>query len=312
MTILLKEKDVQSMLNFKDAYDIMKEAFSLLHQKMAVNTKRVRTSFHGTVLTYQSGGLDQYLGFKVFIKGAFFSMLFNDSGDLLLLAEADLLSRIRTGSLSVLVSDYLANREYSTVGIIGLGKQGKYQVKAFHELKKGIKIKTLSKEKTEEEIKKIKEEGIDVERAKDYKDACDADVIVTVTNSKDPFVKFEYLKKGTHINALGSNLPERVELYPDVLKNANIIVVEDILQAKEEAGDLIMAERMNMLDWNKVKVLSDVIGGSVKRERDEDITVFKSMGIGLEDVAIMKLLYEKAKKYGIGNEIDIRGKWPLV
>lgn len=300
------------MLNFKDAYDVMKEAFSLLHQKMAVNTKRVRTSFHGTVLTYQSGGLDQYLGFKVFVKGAFFSMLFNDSGDLLLLAEADLLSRIRTGALSVLVSDYLANREYSTVGIIGLGKQGKYQVKAFHELKKGIKIKTLSKEKTEEEIKKIKEEGIDVERAKDYKDACDADVIVTVTNSKDPFVKFEYLKKGTHINALGSNLPERVELYPDVLKNANIIVVEDILQAKEEAGDLIMAERMNMLDWNKVRLLSDVIGGSVKRERNEDITVFKSMGIGLEDVAIMKLLYEKAKKYGIGSEIDIRGKWPLV
>lgn len=312
MTILLKENDVQKMLNFKDAYDVMKEAFSLLHQKMAVNTKRVRTSFHGTVLTYQSGGLDQYLGFKVFVKGAFFSMLFNDSGDLLLLAEADLLSRIRTGALSVLVSDYLANREYSTVGIIGLGKQGKYQVKAFHELKKGIKIKTLSKEKTEEEIKKIKEEGIDVERAKDYKDACDADVIVTVTNSKDPFVKFEYLKKGTHINALGSNLPERVELYPDVLKNANIIVVEDILQAKEEAGDLIMAERMNMLDWNKVRLLSDVIGGSVKRERNEDITVFKSMGIGLEDVAIMKLLYEKAKKYGIGSEIDIRGKWPLV
>jgi len=300
------------MLNFKDAYDAIKEAFILQYHKMATNTRRVRTSFHGSVLTYQSGGLDQYLGFKVFIKGTFFSMLFIDSGEPVLLAEADLFSRIRTGVLSVLASDYLARPNYTTVGIIGLGKQGKYQVKAFHELKKGIKIKVMSKERTEEEIKKIREEGIDVERAKDYKDACNADVVVTVTNSKDPFVKYEFLNKGTHINALGSNLPERVELYPEVLKNANLIVVEDIDQAKEEAGDLIMAEKMNMLDWNKVKILAEVIGGNVKREKEDEITVFKSMGIGLEDVAVMKLLYEKAKKYGIGSEIDIRGKWPVV
>ena len=303
---------MQKILNFKDAYEALKEAFALQYQKLATNTKRVRTSFHGSVLTYQSGGLDQYLGFKVFIKGTFFSMLFNDSGEPLLLAEADLFSRIRTGALSVLASDYLAKANYTTVGIIGLGKQGKYQVKAFHELKQGIKIKVLSKEKTEEEIKKIKEEGIDVERAKDYKDVCNADVIVTITNSKNPFVKYEFLNKGTHINAFGSNLPERVELYPDVLKNADLIVVEDIDQAREEAGDLIMAEKMNMLDWNKVKLFAEVIGGNVKRKSEEEITIFKSMGIGLEDVAVMKLLYEKAKKYGIGSEINIRGKWPVA
>ncbi|WP_369610936.1 ornithine cyclodeaminase family protein [Sulfurisphaera javensis] len=303
---------MQKILNFKDSYETVKEAFLLLYQKLATNTKRVRTSFHGSVLTYQSGGIEHYLGFKVFVKGTFFSMLFNDSGDPLLMAEADLITRIRTGAISVLASDYLAKRDYNTVGIIGLGKQGKFQVKAFYELKPGIKIKVFSKERLEEELKKIEEEGIKVEKAKDYKDVCNADVIVTITNSKDPFLKYEFLNRGTHINALGSNLPERVELYPEVIKNSSLIVVEDKDQAKEEAGDLIMAEKMNMLDWNKVKTLAEVIAGVVKRNSEDDITVFKSMGIGLEDVAVLKLLYEKAKKYGLGSEIDIRGKWYLV
>ncbi|HII75155.1 TPA: ornithine cyclodeaminase family protein [Sulfurisphaera tokodaii] len=311
MVLLLREHEVLKILNFKDAYDALKNSFILLYQKLATNTKRVRTLFHGSVLTYQAGGLDHYLGFKVFIKGTFFSMLFDDSGEPLLLAESDLITRIRTGAISVLASDFLARSSYSVVGIIGLGKQGKYQVKAYYELKPGVKIKVFSKEKLEEEARKIIQEGIKVEKAKDYKDVCNADVIVTVTNSKDPFIKYEFLNKGTHINALGSNLPERVELYPEVLKNASIIAVEDLEQAKEEAGDLIMAEKMNMLDWNKVKPISEIIAGKVRRNSEDELTVFKSMGIGLEDVAILKLLYEKAKKYGIGSEIDIGGKWSL-
>lgn len=64
-----------------------------------------------------------------------------------------------------------------------------------------------------------------------------------------------------------------------------------------------------MLDWNKVVLISDVINGKVGRKSDDEITIFKSTGIGLEDVATMKLLYEKAKKYGLGVEIDLRGKW---
>ncbi|MCG2909391.1 MAG: ornithine cyclodeaminase family protein [Sulfolobaceae archaeon] len=308
MALLLREEEVERLLNFEEVRDILHNAFKALGEKMAVNSKRVRTSFHGSVLTYQSGGFDRYLGFKAFVKGSFLSILYDENGEILLIAESDLLTRIRTGAISVLASD-LIKKSYETVSIIGLGRQGKYQVKAFRELKPGVNIKVFSKEKLDSEVKVLEREGINVIRAKDYRDACKADVIVTITNSKDPFVKLEFLEKGTHINAMGSNLPERVELFPEVLKASSLIVVEDIEQAREEAGDLILASKMNMLDWNKVYQFSDVVLGKISRTSVDDITVFKSMGIGLEDVAVLKLLYEKAKKYGVGTEINIRGKW---
>ena len=309
MAILLREDEVLRALNYKEAYEALVEAFKNLHSGLASNTKRVRTSYHGSVLTYQAGGLDHYLGFKVFIKGSFFSLLFDESGELLMLAEADLLTRIRTGVISVIAADYL-KKNYSTVTVIGLGKQGQFQVKSFYELKKGVTIKVYSKEKLEAEAERLIKDGINVVKAKDYKDACkDAEVIVTITNSKDPFLKLEFLGKGVHINAMGSNLPERVELFPEVLKASSLVAVEDVDQAKEEAGDLILADKMKMLDWSKVVPLSAVISGNEGRKSEDEITVFKSLGIGLEDVAVMKILYEKAKKLGLGTEITVRGKW---
>jgi len=310
LAILLREVDVEKLVNFKDIYDSLERAFKYLSNKNASNTKRIRTIFHGSVMTYQAGAFDNYLGFKVFVKGTYLGVLYSLDGDIVLVVEADLLSRIRTGILSVLVSDYLAKKNYTSVGIIGLGKQGEFQVKSFNELKKGVTIRAISKEKTDKNIKRLQSQGLNVIPAKDYKELCStSEVIVTITSSKDPFLKLEFLNHGTHINALGSNLPERAELFPEVIKASSLIAVEDLEQAKEEAGDLILAEKMKMLDWNKVVLISDVINGKVGRKSDDEITIFKSTGIGLEDVATMKLLYEKAKKYGLGVEIDLRGKW---
>jgi ornithine cyclodeaminase (EC 4.3.1.12) len=310
MALLLRENDVEKVLNYREVYDSLVRAFKQLNSGLAANTKRVRTSYHGSVLTYQAGGIDSYLGFKVFLKGSFISMLFDENGELLLITEADLLTRIRTGVISVIAADYLAKPSYSHITVIGLGRQGQFQVRAFHELKKGVTIKVFSKEKLELEVKQLLKDGFNVIKAKDYKDACkDAEVIVTVTNSKDPFLKSEFLEKGVHVNTMGSNLPERVELFPEVLKVASLIVVEDLQQAKEEAGDLILADKMKMLDWDKVVPISSVIDGQIKRKSEDEITVFKSLGIGLEDVAVMKVLYEKAKKIGLGTEIVVRGRW---
>ncbi len=108
---------------------------------------------------------------------------------------------------------------------------------------------------------------------------------------------------------MGSNIPERVEAFPELIKASSIIVVEDIEQALEEAGDLILAKKMGMLDESKLVTLSSVIAGKVEKKKDDDISIFKSTGVGLEDVAVMKVLYEKAKKQGIGKEIEVKGVW---
>jgi ornithine cyclodeaminase/alanine dehydrogenase-like protein (mu-crystallin family) len=310
LTIILKEEEVNEILNYHQAYNSLKEAFVALDNKIAVNYKRVRTSFGGATLSYQSGGINGYLGFKSFIRGNFISLLFSTSGELLLIAESDRMSQIRTASLSVLASDYLKG-EYSTVGIIGLGKQGLAQVEAFYNLKSvDINVYSRTTARVNQSTEILKSEGINVKVMPSYKELClNSDVIVTVTSSRDPFLKLDYLKKGSHINLMGSNLAERVEAFPEVIKAASIIAVEDIDQANEEAGDLILADKMKMLDRSKLVLFSNIITRKIQRYNKDDITIFKSVGIGLEDVSILKFIFEEAKKRGLGKEMELRGIW---
>lgn len=310
MAILLKENEVASSLTFKDAYEALREAFLLLHNKMAINTERVRTSFSGVTLTYQAGAEQNYLGFKTYLKGNFISMLFNSIGELLLIAEADRLTQVRTGALAVLASDYI-KRDYSSVGIIGLGKQGLAHVEAFYALKPGISIVAFSRssERIERANKILNSEGIKVKIANSYKDVFQSvEVVASVTSAKDPFIKLEYIRDKTHVNLMGSNLPERVEAFPEVIKAADVIVVEDVKQALDEAGDLILAKKMGMLDESKIVPLSSIIAEGIKK-KDLKLSIFKSTGIGLEDVAVMKRLYEKVKEMKIGREIEVKGVW---
>ena len=309
MALLLSEKDVARALTFRDAYEAIKEAFSMEDRGLAVNTQRVRTLFRGTAMTYQAAALGDYFGFKTFISRAFMGALFRSDGELLLLTASDYLTRVRTGALAVLASDYLKG-QYSEVCVVGLGRQGSFAVKAFNELKG---VKPLVSAKTEQGVKvglenlgAIKAEGRVV---KVQECVSSADVVTTVTNSKEPFVKLESLRPGSHVNAMGSNLPERAELFPEVLKNASLIAVEDVQQAMSEAGELILARKLGMLDEGKVVPFSSVVSGKNGRRSDGDLTVFKSVGIGLIDVAVMVRLLELANKYGLGKEVSLSLKW---
>ncbi|WP_342701497.1 ornithine cyclodeaminase family protein [Metallosphaera sedula] len=300
---------MNSLLSFKDAYDALREAFILEDNKKAVNTKRIRTSFSGSTLTYQAGAMEGYIGFKTYIRGNFVSLLFSGDGELLMISEADRLSLLRTGALSVLASDII-RRDYSSVGIVGLGKQGIAQVEAFHSLKPGLKIMgyTRSQEREARAKEALSKMGIRLETVPNLKDLVSrVEVVVTITTATSPILKLDYLKERAHINAMGSNLPERVELFPEVIKASKIVAVEDKKQAKEEAGDLILAEKMGMMDWNKLVTLSELVSGKVSVE--SGLTIFKSVGIGLEDVSVMKRLYLKAKDKGAGTKLEVRGKW---
>ncbi len=311
LALLIREVDVNSTLTYPMAYSAMREAFEFLDKKMAVNSRRMRTSILGSTLTYQAGGFREYLGYKTFVNGTFMSTLFSKDGEILSMIESDRLTQIRTGALSVLASD-LTVRSYSSVGIIGLGKQGLAQVEAFHELKPEVKINvfTRNQDRLNNALKYLQGKGIKVVPT-DMKTLCkNSEVVVTITRAKDPFLKLDYLNKGTHVNAMGSNIPEKSELYPEVVKSSSMIVVEDLEMALEEAGDLILSKKMGMLDESKIVAISSLISGKVKGMREEgSITLFKSVGIGLEDVAVMSALYEKVKSKGNALELEVSGRW---
>jgi len=159
-----------------------------------------------------------------------------------------------------------------------------------------------------EELKKY---NYNVEVVESYMRACDADVISTATSSKEPFLRPEWIKVGTHINLIGSNVVSRAEAFPETIGMASLVVTDLKEQAMFESGDLIRAVEKGFLKWDSVRELWEVVLGNVKRVRDDEITIFKSHGIALWDVALAKKIYEKAVKRGIGFEIELKGQWNI-
>jgi len=130
----------------------------------------------------------------------------------------------------------------------------------------------------------------------------DADIVITSTNSREPVLCGEWLKPGTHVNAVGANRVEARELDYDVVRRSAFLCVDSIKQAMLEAADLIAPIEGGITSWDNICELSDVAAGKLKgRVSDDDITLFKSLGIALEDVAVGTWVYERAVELRVGN-----------
>jgi ornithine cyclodeaminase/alanine dehydrogenase-like protein (mu-crystallin family) len=134
----------------------------------------------------------------------------------------------------------------------------------------------------------------------------DADVVVAATTAKDPVVRGEWLKPGCHVNAIGANRAEVREADDEAIRRSTFIAVDSKEQAQAEGGDLIEPVAHGILSWDRVRELGDVVAGKARgRVRSEDITLFKSLGIAIEDVAVGALVYERARDRGIGRTIPL-------
>ena len=144
--------------------------------------------------------------------------------------------------------------------------------------------------------------------AQDAKSAVEqADVITTITGSAVPVFDGRWLRPGVHINAAGSNFANKRELDTVAVKRADKIVADDVAVARIESGDLLAAEAEAGLDWGAVQPLAQVVAGKVAgRTSPEEVTLFESQGIGLEDLAAACRVLDLARKRGVGIEIPIR------
>jgi ornithine cyclodeaminase/alanine dehydrogenase-like protein (mu-crystallin family) len=120
-----------------------------------------------------------------------------------------------------------------------------------------------------------------------------ADIVVTATNAAKPVLLNAWLTPGTHVNAMGANAAARREVDGDIVLRASLVVTDDIAQAKMEAGEFIDLAKAGQLDWSKVTPLHALIGTRAKRG-EQDITLFKSLGVGLEDAAVASVIYDRA------------------
>jgi ornithine cyclodeaminase/alanine dehydrogenase-like protein (mu-crystallin family) len=321
MPLLLTEAQVTQLLTMPDAVRAVEEAFRDLGQGNAINRPRQRVRAPNGMMHVMPAGMPArgYLGLKYYSgfrpKTRFwFHLLDANNGDLLCVMQADRLGQQRTGAASGVATKFLAREDASSVGIIGTGWQAASQLEAIAVVRNGKLRIAKCYSRDESRRKSFAKEmtaklGIEVRAVETARDAVrDADILVTATGSREPVLLGDWLAPGTHINAVGSNRADAREIDDAVLSRATFICVDSVEQSKIESGDLILPTERGLLSWDRVNELSDVVAGKIQRkprENRDDITLFKSIGIALEDVAVGAWVYARAREQGVGKQIEL-------
>jgi alanine dehydrogenase len=286
----LSEADVQELLPVAECVGLMRRTFEALAEGRAQNQPRRRLILEsGSVLHSMAGAFHNYFGTKFYSTnpryGAHFYFVLYDAktAQPLAMMEANHLGQIRTGAASGYATDLLSRPEARTVGIIGSGFQARTQLEAVRSVRNIETVRVWSR--SEEKRRAFAEENgaIAVDSAEEA--VRGAEIVVTATNSKDPVIEDAWIHAGTMINAMGSNIATRRELPSELVRRANLIAVDSLEQAHIEAGDLLLADC-----WSNVVELQDV----QEQYDPAKITIFKSLGLGVEDVAAGAFLYERA------------------
>ncbi len=215
--------------------------------------------------------------------------------------EADKLGQLRTGAASGVAAKYLARDGAASLGVIGCGWQAASQIACIRTAVPTIEQVTVYCRNAERLADFCRENGC--EPAETHREAADADVVVTVTTSKDPVLRGEWLREGALVCAVGANDPVRRELDNAVLERAAFVCCDSREQSKLESGDLIEPVDRGVLDWLEVHELQQVVSGELEgRATESDIVVFKSNGIAAWDLAAGARVVELARERGIGVE----------
>lgn len=306
--LFLTEDEVRRLLPMDECVRAMRETFEALGAGTGINQSRRRLFLPtGSVLHSMAGAVGNYFGTKFYsvnVKhGAhFFFMLFDAAtAQPLALMESNYLGQIRTGAVTGYATDVIARPAANSVGIIGSGFQARSQLEAILQVRAIQKAFVYSRNEARREAfandccAAFKIPVTAMETAAEA--VRHADIVVTATYSKDPVVEDEWIRPGTHVNAIGSNNARRRELPGSLIARAGLIVVDSIEQAKMEAGDLLLA--WSEADWNTPRLveLKDAAGA---HWAPNDVTVFKSNGLGVEDVAAGAFVYEKAREAHVG------------
>jgi alanine dehydrogenase len=304
--LYLSEKEVASLLTPADAIVAVEACFERLARGEVENRPRVRQKADGGAFAVMSA-VDHTLrlaGVKSYAwvpSGTpFVVCLFDlERGELAAVIEADKLGQLRTGAASAVAAKYLAREGAASLGVLGCGWQAESQVLCIREAVPTIE-RVVAYCRTEKNLarfcKKLK-----AEPGETHRDAGEQDVVVTVTTSRDPVLRGDWLNPGALVCAVGANDRRARELDNAVLESASFVCCDSTEQAKLESGDLIEPIEQGVLDWLEVHELQEVVAGEVQgRQSDEDIVLFKSNGIAAWDVAAGALVLERAREQGVG------------
>jgi ornithine cyclodeaminase/alanine dehydrogenase-like protein (mu-crystallin family) len=301
--IYLNEEDVAEFLDMPTAIQALRDAFAARARNEGNVIPRTRWEFGDRRLNVMGGGLAPQRRFAVKSYGssAFHVLLYSEQDGLLAIIEANLLGQIRTGAASAVASEKMARAGASKVGLIGTGRQARTQALALSSagLLEEIAVYGRKRDKLEAFCAKLGPElNAAAHPARSAEEAvADADIVTAATNSATPVVMASWLKPGVHVNGIGANAANRREIDPEIVLKASLVVTDDIPQAKTEAAEFIDLTKAGKLDWSRVRALHELVTDSTTRDPDA-LTLFKSLGVGLEDVAVASIIYDRAEASG--------------
>lgn len=240
-----------------------------------------------------------YCAAKVYTRIAsrysFVVLLFSvEDGRIVATFDAGELTKLRTAAVTGIAARYMARKDARRLVVFGSGRQAGAHIATLPGMLDLERIDVVSRGDASAFCERMTAEvGVRVTQAEAEDALSRADMIVTTTRSVTPLFRAELLREGVFLAAVGSAVPTAAEIGPDTIRRCDRIAVEALDHAEHEAGDLIQAFDAGALRWDRVVTLGDiVIGRSVGRASDQEITFFKSVGSALEDVAVAALAYE--------------------
>ena len=322
MTLFLDERTVSTLVNMDDALQSTEAVFHDAGQSGVVNVPRVRAPLAKGILRITAAVWTArgYYGVKVSSTSVFgrnagrlFLLYQEDSGTAVAAVQVFQMGTLRTGAASGVATKYMARKDARILGVIGPGRQAKTQIEAICRVRSIEEIHVFGRK--QEALSQFCAEmsdavKIDVRPSDSAERAvAGADIIVTATTSSEPVVLGKWLPPGVHINAIGANYESRRELDTKVVTRAAVVATDDPEQVRYEAADLAVPVRDGVFSWDKVLPLASIVAGHQPgRTSDSDITIYKSLGVAFEDVALAVTAYERALKSGAGVKLpDLAG-----
>jgi ornithine cyclodeaminase/alanine dehydrogenase-like protein (mu-crystallin family) len=320
MTLFLDEKCVKSLVTMDDALAAVEDAFAEVGRGTVVNVPRVRAPLKDGTLRITAAVLNTrgYYGIKVSSTTIFESSagrvfsLYKANGELAAIVQVFAMGALRTGAASGIATKYMARPNARILAVIGTGRQARTQAEAICKVRPITEIRSFSRSPDNRDAfrRALAHLDIPIVGAASAEAAVhDADIVVTATTSEKPVVLGEWLAPGTHLNAIGANFEHRRELDSAAVGRAAVIATDDLDQVRYEATDLVAPVGEGIIGWDRVQSLGEIVAGKRPgRTGDADITLFKSLGVALEDVALAAVAYEKALERGVGQKLpDLAG-----
>jgi len=223
----------------------------------------------------------------------------------LAIIDGTTLTRLRTGAVAGVATRYLASPDANSVGLLGAGQQAHTQLEAISRVADidRVVVSDLDKNAINRFIRTERNRDVTIEGGSP-KEVASCDIISTTTPARTPVLKREWIPDGTHINAMGADAAGKQELESEILRSGKV-VIDDWKQCSH-SGEINVPVAEDMIDRSDIySNLGEIVTGTATSGVSEDITVFDSTGLAIQDIAVAQLVYESAADQGLGSEFQL-------